>query len=233
MASIAIIPARGGSKRIERKNIKEFNGKPIIAYAIEAAIRSKLFSEVMVSTDDKEIAEVSKKYNAAVPFTRSSDNANDHATLADVLVEVLAQYKQQGKEFDTICCILPTAALITQERLAEGNKKLSSGNYTSIVPVLRFSYPIQRALKDVNGFLSLREKEHAQTRSQDLEPYFHDAGQFYWANTQEFLKERTLFTSKMGFIELAEAEAQDVDTLMDWDMLNVKYNYLKTLSGKA
>lgn len=229
MASIAIIPARGGSKRIERKNIKEFNGKPIIVYTIETAIDSKLFDEVMVSTDDDEISSVAKKNKASVPFKRSNVNANDHATLADVLIEVVLKYKEQGKEFDMVCCILPTAALISQERLLEGHQKIKSGKYSSILPVIKFGYPIQRALKDEHGLLKLREPEHSDTRSQDLESYYHDSGQFYWIKTETLLKEKTLFTKQAGYIELRETEAQDVDTLLDWEMLHVKYNYLKNL----
>jgi pseudaminic acid cytidylyltransferase len=232
MASIAIIPARGGSKRIERKNIKEFNGQPIMVYAIEAAINSKLFDEVMVSTDDDEISSIALAHHAKVPFKRSEGNSNDHATLADVLVEVMLKYEQQGKKFDTICCILPTAALISQARLMEAQQKMLTGKHDSVVPVIKFAYPIQRALKSEDGFLKMREPEHYRSRSQDLEPYYHDSGQFYWIKTKTLLEEKKLFTAKSGFIELKETEAQDVDTLLDWEMLNVKYNHLKTLSSK-
>jgi N-acylneuraminate cytidylyltransferase len=166
MSSIAIIPARGGSKRIERKNIKKFNGKPIMVYAIELALKSELFDEVMVSTDDDEIAAVAIANKARVPFKRSAENANDFATLAEVLIEVVLKYKEQGKTFDTICCILPTAALITQERLKEGYQKICSEKFNSIVPVIKFAYPIQRALKNEDGLLKLREPEHSDTRSQ-------------------------------------------------------------------
>jgi N-acylneuraminate cytidylyltransferase len=231
MANIAIIPARGGSKRIERKNIKEFNGKPIIAYVIESAIKSKLFDEIMVSTDDDEIAAIAIANNAKVPFKRSAANSNDFATLADVLIEVLNKYKEQGKTFDKVCCFLPTAALISQERLMEGYEKINSEKYSSIVPVIKFAYPIQRALKNVNGLLKLREPEHSDTRSQDLESYYHDSGQFYWVKAEALIKEKTLFTTKAGYIELRETEAQDVDTMLDWEMLKVKYNYLKNISS--
>ena len=228
MSSLAIIPARGGSKRIERKNIKEFNGKPIMVYAIESAFRSELFDEVMVSTDDDEIAAVALENSAKVPFKRSAENANDFATLADVLIEVVLNYKEQGKIFDMVCCILPTAALITQERLKEGHQKISSEKYNSVVPVIKFAYPIQRALKDDNGFLKMREPEHYRSRSQDLESYYHDSGQFYWIETEALLNEKTMFAGKAGYIELKETEAQDVDTLLDWKMLEIKYEYLKT-----
>ena len=229
MDSLVIIPARGGSKRIEKKNIKDFNGKPIIVYAIENAIDSGLFAEVMVSTDDQEIAVIARDNQAKVPFMRSEANANDYATLSDVLIEVVLQYKAQGKEFDTICCMLPTAALITQDRLLESYKAFKSGNYSSLVPVIRFAYPIQRALKNNDGLLQMREPEHLKSRSQDLEAYYHDSGQFYWIKTKDLLEQKTLFTSNTGFIELKETEAQDVDTLLDWEMLIVKYNYLQNI----
>jgi len=227
MANLAIIPARGGSKRIPKKNIKEFYGKPIISYVIEAARDSALFDEIMVSTDDDDIASVALASQASVPFKRSAANANDFAPLVDVIIEVLKDYKQQGKEFDAVCCILPTAALISQHRLAEGYEKLGSQNLSSLIPVMRFAYPIQRALKDTNGLLHMREQEHLFSRSQDLEPYYHDSGQFYWLKIEALLTEKTIFTSRTGFIEIKETEAQDVDTLLDWEMLTVKYNYLK------
>jgi pseudaminic acid cytidylyltransferase len=230
MASLAIIPARGGSKRIERKNIKEFYGKPILAFAIQNAIQSELFSEVMVSTDDDEIASVAVNHQALVPFKRSPSNADDYATLTDVILEVILKYKEQGKEFDTICCILPTAALISQARLAEGHQKLVNEQLSSVIPVIKFAYPIQRALKNNNGLLTMREPEYMVARSQDLEAFFHDSGQFYWIRTESLLKEKTVFTKNTGFIELQETEAQDVDTLMDWEMLKVKYEYLKNLT---
>jgi N-acylneuraminate cytidylyltransferase len=231
MANLAIIPARGGSKRIPKKNIKEFNGKPIITYVIDAAVKSGLFDEVMVSTDDAEITAVALANKATVPFQRSEANSNDFATLIDVILEVLENYKKQGKEFENVCCILPTAALISQERLLEGYEKLGSLKLSSLIPVIRFAYPIQRALKEDNGLLHMREQEHLRSRSQDLEPYYHDSGQFYWLKTEALLTEKTIFTSRTGFIEIKETEAQDVDTLLDWEMLTVKYNYLKSIAG--
>lgn len=227
MANLAIIPAREGSKRIPKKNIKNFNGKPIISYVIEAAKASNIFDEIMVSTDSKEIEKVAKKYGAKVPFLRSDSNANDFATLADVLVEVLAEYKKEGKTFENICCFLPTAALITPEKIKEAYKKYVDGNFYSVVPVIRFAYPIQRAFKEETGLVKLREEEHVNTRSQDLEKYYHDAGQFYWINNKEFLLEKKFFTKKTGFIELKEYEAQDVDTHEDWIMLELKYKIKK------
>ncbi|WP_291867264.1 pseudaminic acid cytidylyltransferase [Maribacter sp.] len=227
MSNLAIIPARGGSKRIPRKNIKKLFGKPIIAYVIEAVRDSCLFDEIMVSTDDIEIANIAKDYNAEVPFLRSKKNANDFATLTDVILEVLATYKKKGKEFDNVCCVLSTAALISSELITVAYQKILNAEYISVVPVIKFAYPIQRALKNKDGLLEMKEKEHLNTRSQDLESYFHDSGQFYWLKTDRFLDEKKIFTSKTGYIELKEYEAQDVDTMEDWAMLEIKYNYNK------
>lgn len=227
MHNLLIIPARGGSKRIPKKNIKYFNEKPIIAWVIEEAKDCDFFNEIMVSTDDLSIAEISEKYGAKVPFYRSEKTANDFATLTEVILEVIDQYKNIGKSFDNICCILPTAALITKNRILEGYHKLISNNYKTVVPVIKYSYPIQRSLKQDNGVLSLREKEHINSRSQDLEDYYHDSGQFYWINTEHFLSEKKIFTDNTGYIEIKEFEAQDVDTFDDWQMLELKYNYKK------
>lgn len=224
MQNIAIIPARGGSQRIPQKNIKDFFGKPIIAYSIEMALASNLFDEVMVSTDCSQIVSIAEKFGASIPFQRSEINSNNYATLTDVILEVLQNYAEQGKYFDNLCCILPTAALITKARLTEAHTIFKDNSLSSIVPVVKFAYPIQRALKNDNGLLQLREPEYINARSQDLEPFYHDSGQFYWIKTKDMLKEKTIFTSKTGYIELNESEAQDVDTLMDWEMLLLKFN---------
>jgi pseudaminic acid cytidylyltransferase len=224
MENIAIIPARGGSQRIPQKNIKDFFGKPIIAYSIEMALASNLFDEVMVSTDCPQITSIAEKFGASIPFQRSEINSNNYATLTDVILEVLQNYTEQGKHFDNLCCILPTAPLITKARLAEAYTIFNDNSLSSIVPVVKFAYPIQRALKNDNGLLQLREPKYINTRSQDLEPFYHDSGQFYWIKTKDILKEKSIFTSKTGYIELHESEAQDVDTLMDWEMLLLKFN---------
>jgi N-acylneuraminate cytidylyltransferase len=229
MSNIAIIPARGGSKRIPKKNIRLFFGKPIIAYPIKLALESGLFDEVMVSTDSDDISAIAEEYGASVPFKRSESNSDDHATLADVLVEVVESYLKQGKRFDVICCILPTAVLINQNHLLAAFNKFKEGDFDSVVPVLKFSYPIQRALKDDGGLLKMKETKYLQTRSQDLEPHYHDSGQFYWIKTEKLLIEKSLFTSRTGYVEINETESQDVDTLTDWEMLTIKYNYLNKL----
>ena len=223
--NIAIIPARGGSKRIPRKNIKEFLGKPIIAYSIQTALQSGLFSEVMVSTDDEEIAEIAKKYGAKVPFMRSAKNANDYATTMDVINEVLDFYKKQGTSFDYVCCMYPTAPLARVEHIKEGFEKLSTKGLHTVFPVVAFSYPIWRGLEiDENGHTKMIWKEHLNARSQDLKQVYHDAGQWYWLNPKEVTN--TVFTPKTASVILKEEEVQDIDTLSDWTMAEMKYKML-------
>lgn len=189
MKNIAIIPARGGSKRIPRKNIKPFMGKPIIAYSIEAALQSGLFDEVMVSTDDEEIAEIACKYGAQVPFMRSAEMSNDYAGTADVILEVLRMYKEQGREFETVCCIYSTAPFVTPERLREAYGKMNS-EIDSVFTCVAYSYPIQRSLHIVDGKIGMVYPEYESSRSQDLETIYHDAGQFYVAKTASFIQEK-------------------------------------------
>jgi len=226
MANLAIIPARGGSKRIPRKNIKSFLGKPIIAYSIEAALNSKLFDEVMVSTDDDEIAMIAKKYGAKVPFLRSKDNANDFAILADVVEEVLVKYSNENKNFENICCILPTAPFVTPSKIIEGYDKLIEGEFVSVFPVLEFSFPIQRSLKIEGNKVVMVWNEYLNTRSQDLEPRYHDSGQFYWLKSIPFSKEQKMFTDNSGAIVISELHAQDIDTENDWKLAEIKYKLM-------
>lgn len=224
MKCIAIIPARGGSKRIPRKNIKLFAGKPIIAYSIELAKQSGLFHEVMVSTDDDEIAQVAKQFGANVPFLRSEKNANDFATTAEVILEVLIEYQKRGQYFDFACCIYPTAPLLKTASLAGGLKLLSNQSYDTVFPVVAFSYPIWRSFKitSADGKAEMLWPEHKNARSQDLPKAWHDAGQFYWLNVKTFLKESILYTSNSGVIQLSEFEVQDIDTLEDWQLAELK-----------
>ena len=222
MANICIIPARGGSKRIPRKNIKDFVGKPIIAYSIEAALKSGLFDEVMVSTDDEEIATIAKKYGAKIPFYRSAGTANDHATTFDVIKEVLTDYKQSQITFENACCLYPCAPLVTAEKLTAAYQKLQY--FDSVLPVVKFGFPIQRALKkEENDKLSFFQPEYELTRSQDLAESYHDAGQFYWFSTEKILKEKKILTHNTGAIVLSELEVQDIDTETDWKLAELKY----------
>lgn len=228
--AVAIITARGGSKRIPHKNIKEFCGKPILAYSIEAALASGVFDRVMVSTDDEEIAEVARKYGAEVPFMRSEKTANDYATTKDVLEEVLAEYEKRGEHFDTLCCIYPTAPFITPDRLAEAMRLLEEKKGDTLLPVVRFSFPPQRCVvQDEDGYLELKWPEYRNSRSQDLEPYYHDAGQFYCLRVSSFLAQQNLIMEKTVPMELPETEVQDIDNEEDWKLAEMKYHML----GKA
>lgn len=224
MKRIAIIPARGGSKRIPRKNIKDFLGMPIIAYSIKAAIESGIFDEVMVSTDDAEIAEVAKQYGASVPFLRSKETANDYATTADVLNEVLKSYEAKGMEFEVLCCLYATAPFVTAEKLREASNILEVGSFDSAFTCVPFSYPVQRALQiNDNGRISMKWPEYKSSRSQDLPTFYHDAGQFYFANVQSFKDTNGLWGDNTAPIILSELEVQDLDTLTDWAIAEMKY----------
>lgn len=221
-SSIAIITARGGSKRIPRKNIREFCGKPIILYSIEAAQRSGLFDEIMVSTDDIEIAQIARKAGAQVPFMRSSESAGDYASTDDVLMEVLEAYRAQGREFDTFCCMYPTAPFVTEEKLKTARKMLEKAD--SVMPVVKFSFPPQRCMvMDGAGELCMKWPEYAKTRSQDLEPYYHDCGQFYFCRTDLFMEYRTTDLPHMAAMVISELEVQDIDNFDDWEIAELKY----------
>lgn len=224
MKRIAIIPARGGSKRIPRKNIKLFLGKPIIAYSIESALSSGLFDTIMVSTDDEEIKKIAIKCGAEVPFLRSNKSSDDYATTVDVLLEVLETYQQSGKQYDQGTCLYPTAPLVSKESLASSYEKLDVHQADTVLTITNFSYPIDRALKLGNSNqVTFAAKENILKRSQDLEEYYHDAGQFYTFNTDILTKKKSLFTDNSYAIVLSNMEVQDIDTLDDWHLAELKY----------
>lgn len=222
MKNLCIIPARGGSKRIPHKNIKDFLGKPIIVYSIEAALASKMYDEVMVSTDDEEIAAVAHKYGASVPFMRSEASANDYATTADVINEVLDCYAQMGKTFDSFTCLYSTAPFVSAGRLKEAYSMLKDDIY-SVFTCVEFSYPIQRALRIVNGKISMLQPQYLKSRSQDLEKTYHDAGQFYVCIIDDFKKTNSLWGTNTAGLVLSEFEVQDLDTLTDWALAEMKF----------
>ena len=226
MKTLAMITARGGSKRIPRKNIKEFNGKPIIAYSIEAALNSGVYDEVMVSTDDEEIAEISRKFGAKVPFLRSEKTSNDFATTTDVIEEVITEYRSRGEDFDIVTCIYPTAPFITADKLKTAVETLKDSDADTLIPVVRFSYPPQRAMEIHDGRLVFRQPENLNKRSQDLEPHYHDAGQFYVLKTESFLKNKNLMVGNILPLELSELEVQDIDNEVDWKLAELKYNLI-------
>lgn len=226
MKKIAIITARGGSKRIPRKNIKPFCGKPILAYSIEAALKSGLFDTVMVSTDDEEIAQVARQYGAEVPFYRSEKTAGDFATTNDVLLEVLEEYEKRGEHFDLGCCIYPTAPFVTAEKLKKGVEELLSTDADTLIPVVAFSYPPQRAMIEKEGRLVFEYPQYLDSRSQDLEPHYHDVGQFYVFHTEAFRKNKKLMVGNILPFVISEMEVQDIDNQTDWEIAEIKYRFM-------
>ncbi|MCL4134125.1 UNVERIFIED_CONTAM: hypothetical protein GTU68_026354 [Idotea baltica] len=230
MSRVAIIPARGGSKRIPRKNIKHFLGKPIIAYSIEAALKSSLFDEVMVSTDDEEIKGIALKYGAKVPFFRSEINSNDFATTADVITEVISEYEKRNIFFDYCICIYPTAPFVSAKVLERALNQLIKGDFDCVFPVLEYSYPIQRALRINNqNQIEMIDASKLNVRSQDLQPTYHDVGQFYAINVNRFKKTKKLWTNNTSPIIINELEAQDIDNLTDWNLAELKYKLIHDL----
>lgn len=224
---VAIITARGGSKRIPRKNIKEFCGKPILAYSIEAALQSDLFDEVMVSTEDEEIAEIAKQYGAKVPFYRSEETSNDYATTNDVLLEVLSEYEKRGQKFDLGVCIYPTAPFVTARKLMQGVEQLENSDADTLIPVVAFSYPPQRAMVVENGKLVFEYPRYLDSRSQDLTPHYHDVGQFYVFRTEAFGKNRKLMVGNILPFVVSELEVQDIDNETDWEIAQMKYRLMQ------
>ncbi|QJD77474.1 pseudaminic acid cytidylyltransferase [Spirosoma rhododendri] len=229
MTAIAIIPARGGSKRIPRKNIRPFLGKPILTYGIVAAIESGLFDEVMVSTDDDEIAAVARQYGASVPFRRNAQTANDYATTADVLTEVLGQYEGLGQSFDLACCLYPTAPFVTADLLQRAITLLTDRQFDTVYPVQQFSFAVQRAVTLRDDRVAWLNPEHALTRSQDLEPAYHDAGQCYVFRPDVLRATGKLITSNSGGLLIPELHAHDIDTEDDWQIAEFKYRLMHGL----
>ena len=224
--TIAIITARGGSKRIPKKNIKDFCGKPILAYSIEAALKSELFQEVMVSTDSEEIAEVARQYGAKVPFMHSEKTSDDYATTADVLMEVLEEYAKRGKTFKYMACIYPTAPFVTAKKLTQGMEMLKADNAKMVMPVVQFSYPPQRGYVIQEQQLVMKWKENVRKRSQDLEKLYHDSGQFYLYKVDEYMKYRGLVMEGIVPVIVNELEVQDIDDETDWKLAEIKYNLM-------
>lgn len=227
MSSLAIITARGGSKRIPGKNIRPFLGKPALAWPLEAALNSGCFSEVMVSTDDEAIAATALAHGAALPFMRSAGTANDHATLADVVQEVLDQYAAKGRTFDSVCCLLATAFSVTPQSLKEAAALLQDPDTDGVMPVVRFGFPIQRALlMNERSEVGFMHPEYRLTRSQDLEPAFHDGGQFYFLKTAAFNTQKRIIADRMRAIELPWYAAVDIDEESDWQRAEALLSHL-------
>lgn len=229
--NICIIPARGGSKRIPRKNIRDFCGKPIIAYSIEAAIESGCFDRVIVSTDDTEIADVATSYGAEVPFVRSVELSNDYAGTPPVVKHAIEWLQQQDQPPSLVCCVYATAPFITAESILAGLEKISTADCDFAFSVTSFPFPIQRAIGiNEQGRVAMFQPEHYGSRSQDLEPSYHDAGQFYWGRSEAWLEEKPAFTPASIPILIPRYLAQDIDTMEDWLQAEAMY---KSLSIKA
>lgn len=226
MSNLAIITARGGSKRIPNKNIRDFCGKPIIAYSIEAAVKSGVFDEIMVSTDSEKIASVATSFGAKVPFMRSAETSNDYATTTDVIKEVIAEYEKSGKCFEKTCCIYPTAPFVTSEKLQSAMHLLNDESVDTVIPVVSFSYPPQRGMVINKDLLELREPQHINSRSQDLEKIYHDCGQFYCFKTVAFAQNGNLLKGKIKPLIVNELEVQDIDEETDWNIAEIKYRMM-------
>lgn len=227
--TIAIIIARGGSKRIFKKNIKLFLGKPIISYSIKEALKCNFFDEVMVSTDDSEIAKISRLFGAKTPFIRSAKNSSDFSTTADVIEEVLCSYRDQNIFPKYICCIYPTAPLLSHNLINKAYEILINKKAEAVIPVAKFTYPIQRSLIIEKEKLKMFWPENIDKRSQDLLDFYHDAGQFYFLNAKSFMKNPTnpFNTNSTYPLEISPILVQDIDNEEDWGIAEFKYNYLK------
>lgn len=212
-----MIPARGGSKRIPRKNIKAFCGKPMIAWSIEAALKSGCFDHVSVSTDDEEIAAIAQTCGAEVPFMRPAELSDDHTATIPVIAHAIDWYQQQGVVLDEVCCIYATAPFISHEHIQLGLKILQEGNWYYVFSATTSAFPIQRAfVKMADDGLKMFFPEEFQTRSQDLTEVMYDAGQFYWGRSDAWFENRKIFDSRSTVILLPRWQVQDVDTQEDW-----------------
>lgn len=232
--ALCVITARGGSKRIPRKNIKEFCGKPIIAYSIEAALESGIFDEVMVSTDDEEIAGVARRYGASVPFMRSEATSDDYATSSDVLKEVLDEYAARGRSFDEFCCLYPTAPFVTANELREASSILEDPAVPSVVAVSEYDFPPQRGfVVQEDGSLNWERPEFALTRSQDLPAMVHDCGRFYFARTERWLESCSFVMPGCRGWHVDPDLAQDIDTPNDWAVAEMKYRIWQERGERA
>lgn len=220
---IAVIPARGGSKRIPKKNIKEFHGLPLIAYSIKAALESKLFAKVIVSTDDKEIAEIAKEHGAEVPFVRPKELSDDFTGTGDVVKHAIDYLKKRGEEFDYVCTIYATAPLLQAKYLIEGYEKLKESDAVNAFSATSMPFPIWRTFKiDKNGRCEMFWRENFNKRSQDLEEAFQDAGQFYWSKLDKRSSD-IMFGKESIPIVLPRYLVQDIDTLEDWKRAEYMY----------
>ena len=215
--NFAIIPARGGSKRLRKKNIRDFCGKPVIAYAIENALKLGIFSNVIVTTDDPNIASISRDFGAQIPELRPSHLSNDFATTLDVMKYAVANYIPKNEIKNAVCCIYPTTPLLSPRFVLEGKDIFESGQWDYVISATRYSHPIERAFTiSSGGHAEMISPEHILTRTQDLSDSFHDAGQFYWGEQQTWITGKSLFLSNMTAVQIPKLQSIDIDTLEDW-----------------
>lgn len=229
METLAIIPAREGSKRIKNKNIKDFLGKPIMAYSIEAAQEAHVFDEIMISTESQKIADIGKKYGAKIPFFRSHQRAGDFVGLLDVVYEVLNEYKKSGYFFKMVALILATSPLMKAEYIRQAYQLYLEKKADSVLSVVEYSFPIQRSLHITDGIIEMNWPENLKKRSQDLEKIYHDAGQFYFFNIDQLLKQKNIYMINTYPFILSNLEVQDIDTETDWRLAELKYQLLKKI----
>jgi len=224
---IAIIPARGGSKRIPEKNIKPFAGKPIIYYSIEAARKSGLFDMIIVSTDSESIASVARNFGATIPFIRPDELSTDTASTEDVIIHAIDSMRKIIDTIDYVCCIYATAPFIQECYLTQGLDLLISSQATTAFSVTTFPYPIYRALQITeHNKLSMIWPEYMSARSQDLPEVYHDAGQFYWLDVNSFLLEKKLYSSNSIPVIIPRYYVQDIDTIEDWIQAEAMFKIL-------
>jgi len=226
--NIAIIPARGGSKRIPRKNIKQFHGKPLIAYSIDAAIKSGCFDKIIVSTDDQEIAEVAMKYGAEVAFMRPANISDDYATTLDVIQHAIQWFEEHDCPVKNACCIYATAPFLSAEFIQQGLTTLTQNDIDYAFSATSYAFPIQRAVKiNSEQRVVMFEPAHINTRSQDLEEAYHDAGQFYWGTASAFVAKKAIFGPRSSAVLLPRKRVQDIDTPEDWEYAEALYRAIE------
>ena len=225
---IAIIPARSGSKRIPRKNIKLFAGQPVLAYSVRAALASKCFDEIIVSTDDEEIAQIARKFGASTPFTRPSELAGDHVLLVDVINHAIQWFQEKGQFVSEVCCIFATAPFVSPRAISLGLETLQATGRNFALSITSFPYPVQRAIRlSTDGSVCAMYPEFRETRSQDLEQGWHDAGQFCWGKSQAFLERTPVFSEHTAGVLLPRYLVQDLDTMEDWHRAEIMYEVLR------
>jgi pseudaminic acid cytidylyltransferase len=229
--NICIIPARGGSKRIVKKNVKIFNGKPIIAYSIEQALLSECIDRVIVSTDDEEISKVAIKYGAEVPFKRPPELSNDLTPTNPVITHAVDWIENQGEIIDSICCLYATAPFIQSNSILEAYTQFKKYNADFCFSVTSFPFPIQRAIKiSDSGKVNMFNPEHINTRSQDLEEAYHDAGQFYWGTKETFNSNSSILSDTVIPFILPRHLVQDIDTLEDWRRAEIMHEVIQKIN---